>query len=117
MRRRITERKAFVFVVCYAARLSKSSSIQIQFHMHITSIYTLASVILISLISFIGVISFAIQEKNIKKYLLFFVSLSAGTLLGGALLHLLPEAVAETGFTLQISLTALAGIVVFFIVL
>ena len=83
--------------------------------MHIQTVYTLASVIIISLISLIGIVTFSIQEKKIKKYLLVLVSLSAGTLFGGALLHLLPEAVAKNGFTMQIGITALAGIVVFFV--
>ena len=42
------------------------------------------------------------------------VSLSAGTLFGDAFLHLLPEAVEESGFTLTISLTLLAGVITFF---
>tara|TARA_Y100000310_G_scaffold345531_1_gene466069 strand:- start:3990 stop:4637 length:648 start_codon:yes stop_codon:yes gene_type:complete len=46
---------------------------------------------------------------------MFMVSLSAGTLFGGAFLHLLPEAVENTGFTTEISLIILAGIIIFFI--
>ena len=51
----------------------------------------------------------------LEKTLLFLVSISAGTLFGGAFLHLLPEAIEESGFTVQISLLLLAGIVLFFI--
>ena len=47
--------------------------------------------------------------------LLFLVSLSAGTLFGGAFLHLLPETIEESGFGLSVSLTILSGILVFFI--
>ena len=43
------------------------------------------------------------------------VSLSAGTLFGGAFLHLLPETVSELGFTLPVSLLVLGGIISFFI--
>jgi len=43
------------------------------------------------------------------------VSLSAGTLFGGTFLHLLPEAISESGFTTQISLLILAGVLVFFV--
>ncbi len=78
-------------------------------------IYTLLSVIIVSLVSFVGAFSFFLQRGNSKKILLILVSLSAGTLFGGAFLHLLPEAVEKQGFTLQISLLLLAGVVVFFV--
>ncbi len=79
-----------------------------------TVTYTILSVVIVSLVSFIGVISLSFK-KNLDKLLLSLVSLSAGTLFGGAFLHLLPEAVEKAGFTLQVSLTLLAGIVVFFV--
>ena len=79
-----------------------------------TTIYTIFSVIIVSLVSLVGIISLSFK-KNLKCLLLPLVSLSAGTLFGGAFIHLLPEAVEEAGFTLQISLIILAGIVVFFI--
>ncbi len=47
--------------------------------------------------------------------LLLLVSLSAGTLFGGALLHLLPEAIGESGLTISISLLVLGGVVAFFV--
>jgi zinc and cadmium transporter len=76
--------------------------------------YTILSVIIVSLVSLIGIISLGFKN-NLNKLLLPLVSLSAGTLFGGAFLHLLPEAVEKAGFTLQISLTLLSGIVIFFI--
>ena len=77
-------------------------------------LYALGSVVLVSLISLLGVISFSLSEKTIRKYLLVLVSLSAGTLFGGAFLHLLPEVVSEVGFTLSVGLSVLSGILVFF---
>lgn len=77
-------------------------------------IYSLVSVALVSLISFIGVITLSLKPNTLKKILLYLVSLSAGGLLGGAFLHLLPEA-AEAGLTVNLSLYALAGIIFFFI--
>ena len=50
-----------------------------------------------------------------KEVLLLLVSLSAGTLFGGAFLHLLPEAVKRSGFSIRISLLVLAGVLVFFV--
>jgi zinc and cadmium transporter len=76
---------------------------------------TIISVILVSLVSLVGVFSLTFYKKFLTRSLMFMVSLSAGTLFGGAFLHLLPEAVEETGFTTDISLIILSGIVVFFI--
>lgn len=76
---------------------------------------SLISVIIVSLISFAGVFTLAVKEKNLQKVLLFFVSFSAGALFGGAFLHLLPEAVTEYGFGLNISLYLILGILLFFV--
>ncbi len=80
-------------------------------------LYTFASVIIVSFVSLVGILSiFFHKKKNLGKVLMLLVSLSAGTLFGGAFLHILPEVVEESGgFTLEISLTILAGILVFFI--
>ncbi|MFH1598524.1 MAG: ZIP family metal transporter [Patescibacteria group bacterium] len=80
-----------------------------------TWLYTLGSVVVISLISLIGVFSFSVSQEKLKKALLFLVSLSAGGLLGGAFIHLLPEAFEACGTELQLSLYILLGIVIFFI--
>ena len=42
--------------------------------------------------SLIGVITLVMKEKTLHKILILLVSLSAGALIGGAFLHLLPEA-------------------------
>jgi len=75
----------------------------------------LASVILVSLISLVGIAAVLVARKKLSKILIYLVALSAGTLFGGAFFHLLPEA-AEGGFTISISLFAFLGIVVSFIV-
>jgi len=56
-------------------------------------IATLIATILISLIAFAGALTLFLKEKLLNKMLLILVSLSAGALIGGAFLHLLPEAV------------------------
>lgn len=78
-------------------------------------IYSLVSVVLVSLISFIGIITLALNIKRLKGALLFLVSFAAGALLGDAFIHLLPEAVEEFGFGMEISLYLILGILVFFI--
>tara|TARA_Y100000310_G_C20682357_1_gene816718 strand:+ start:1779 stop:2558 length:780 start_codon:yes stop_codon:yes gene_type:complete len=76
--------------------------------------YTLLSVIVVSLISFVGVITLSMKKKVLEKVLILLVSLSAGVLLGDVFLHLIPEA-SQGGLDLQVSLMILVGIVVFFI--
>lgn len=83
--------------------------------MVLTSVYIIISVIIVSLVSFVGALSLVLSKKDLSEILLFLVSLSAGTLLGGALLHLLPEAVEKLGFSLPVSLLTLAGMIAFFI--
>ena len=83
--------------------------------MILTYFYAIISVIIVSLVSIIGVITLSLGEKRLHKILLILVSLSAGTLMGGAFLHLLPEAVGEQGFTLTVSFSILAGVLVFFL--
>jgi zinc and cadmium transporter len=79
-------------------------------------VYAIMSVILVSLISLIGAVTLLMGTKRVERLLLMLVSLSAGTLLGGAFLHLIPEAVEEAGvFSAAIGLLVLAGIAVFFL--
>ena len=77
--------------------------------------YTLASVLIVSLLSFVGIFTLAIKLEKIKKLTMLMVSLSAGTLLGGAILHLMPEAIEESGSTPSVWLSFLFGIILFFI--
>ena len=78
-------------------------------------LYSLVSVIVVSLISLVGVLVFSLKEENLKKILLYLVSFSAGGLFGHAFIHMIPEAVGENGFGLQVSLYILIGIVTSFI--
>jgi zinc and cadmium transporter len=79
-------------------------------------LYSLVSVILVSLLSLVGVLTFSLKEENLKKIVLYLVSFSAGGLFGHAFIHMIPEAVEETGFGLQVSLYILIGIIASFIV-
>src|SRR3989344_3393481 len=76
--------------------------------------YILISVLAVSLISFIGVFTLGLNVKRMRKVLIYLVSLSAGTLLGDAFLHLLPE-ISEEGFAVSSSLLVLGGIGLFFV--
>lgn len=79
-------------------------------------VYALASVALVSLLSFAGILTLVLREKRLKKVLLYLVSFSVGGLLGVAFLHLLPEVVEEAGFGLNVSAYVLLGIVISFLV-
>ena len=78
-------------------------------------VYSLASVIIVSLISFVGIITLLVRQNQLNRILLFLVSFSAGALLGDAFIHLLPEAIISSGFTLPVSLSILTGILLFFV--
>src|SRR3989344_9586597 len=77
-------------------------------------IYTLGSVTIISLISFVGVLALAINVKKLNKIILYLVSFAAGALLGDVFIHLIPQLIKEDNFTLKTSFLALGGIVIFF---
>jgi len=59
----------------------------------------LLSTLLIALIAFVGVFVLFIKRKILDRWILLLVSLSAGTLLGGAFFHLLPESIEVMGET------------------
>lgn len=83
--------------------------------MEIVWFYIFVSVFLVSLISLIGVVAFGVRQEKLKNLLIYFVSFSAGALLGDAFLHLIPEATRKNGFGLEVALCILSGILVFFI--
>jgi len=83
--------------------------------MNITWFYALISVFIVSLVSFVGVLTLSIKQKNLQKILLFLVSFSTGALFGGAFLHLIPEALGSIKSTSLIGSLILVGILIFFI--
>ena len=78
-------------------------------------IYIIPTTFIIALIAFIGIFTLALKERLLNQILLFLVSLSAGALMGGAFLHLLPEAV-ESSTESNIFLFVLIGFILFFII-
>jgi zinc and cadmium transporter len=77
--------------------------------------WIITSTFVVSLIAFIGVFALALREKILEKILLSLVSLASGALLGGAFLHLLPEAVEELNGE-NIFIWALLAFIIFFVV-
>jgi zinc and cadmium transporter len=82
----------------------------------ISWILGIASVILISAVSFTGVLVLWMKDKQLEKILLYLVSFSVGGLFGDAFIHLIPEAIEEGGFGISVSLLILMGILFSFIV-
>lgn len=77
-------------------------------------LYTLVSILLVSLISLIGILTLFTTKKHLSKMLLFLISFSAGALLGDAFIHLIPESF-ESFNPLIVSFSIIGGILVFFI--
>jgi zinc and cadmium transporter len=78
--------------------------------------YALVSVSIISLLSFSGAITLLLKRNVLERILLILVAFSTGALIGDAFIHLLPEAVENSGgFTTQVSLSVFAGILLFFV--
>lgn len=68
---------------------------------------------LMSAIALVGSVSLTLREETLKKLLLPLVALSAGTLLGGALFHMIPASVDKLGNHLSIYIWILIGFALF----
>jgi len=83
-----------------------------------TIIFSLVSVLLVSLVSLAGLVTLSMDEARLRRTATVFISLAVGVLLGDALLHLIPEAFAQRGSAgerVARSLLVLSGILVFFV--
>jgi zinc and cadmium transporter len=74
--------------------------------------YILASILIVSVIAFVGVFTLYLRPKKLEKIIFGLVSFAAGALLGAAFLDLLPEAFERTGK--PVFLYTLIGIVIFY---
>ena len=79
-------------------------------------LYGFISVMIVSIVSFVGVFSLSIGETMLKKYINFFISLAIGALLGDAFIHIIPEAFKSGLNTGTIGILIIAGILLFFII-
>ena len=105
---------AIIIIIILLSLVRYLNEVDFREKMHLI-VYTFISVILVSLVSFVGALTLALQKSKVHSMLLFLVSLAAGALLGDAFLHLLPEAAKKNGFGLSIGLVVLSGVVVFFV--
>lgn len=78
-------------------------------------IQILVATFIISAISLVGIFTLVLRNDWLNKIILVLVALSSGALLGGAFLHLLPEAITELGPSLNVFLYLLLGFCLFFV--
>ena len=72
-------------------------------------LWIIGSSILMCAIALIGVTTLSLKEATLKRLLLPLVALAAGSLLGGAFFHMIPEAVEKTGDDLSVYIYVVAG--------
>ena len=75
-------------------------------------VYPIFAVFLISLISFIGVVTIFLNKKILNKLILVLVAFAAGALLGAAFFELIPESFEAIGNLYWV----VAGVLLFFII-
>ncbi|MDD5730066.1 MAG: ZIP family metal transporter [Candidatus Omnitrophica bacterium] len=73
----------------------------------------LISTFLVSIISLIGVFTLAINDKLLKQIIFCLIGFSAGSLIGSAFLHILPEVLAATS-SISVFYCLILGIIIFF---
>ena len=78
-------------------------------------LYGLISTLVISIIGQIGFFVFILKDNILRKILIFFISFSAGSLIGGAFFHLLPEVIEKRDDVLMVFVWVIAGFCLFFI--
>lgn len=80
--------------------------------------YSIIATFIVSLISFAGILTFLLKDKILDKIVFYLVAISAGSMMGGAFLHLIPEAVENVNGDYgvdQIFIAVLVGFIMFFI--
>lgn len=77
--------------------------------------YTIASVIIVSLISLAGVFFLSLKKEKLEHFLIYLVSFAVGAMLGDVFIHIIPE-LGENGFAASSGMFFLLGIIIFFII-
>ena len=79
-------------------------------------LYAFASVLAVSLVSFVGIFFISLEDRILKKYINFFISLAIGALLGDAFIHMIPEAFSGKINTDLAGVLIIVGILLFFVI-
>ena len=77
--------------------------------------YTILAILLVSAVSLTGILTLSMSRKKLDEIMTYMVSFATGTLFGGALIHLLPEAYENTSNPMAVSLLTIGGLATFFI--
>ncbi len=78
-------------------------------------LWIISATIVVSLISLVGIITLSLKTRLLNKILLILVGFSAGALMGGAFIHLLPESIEESSLSM-VFLFVLVGFSLFFLI-
>lgn len=76
---------------------------------------TLGAVFVVSAIPLSGLLALAVSQRGLDNAMQYLVSFAVGGLLGGAMIHLIPEAFTEFGPGLAMPLAVLGGFIGFFL--
>jgi zinc and cadmium transporter len=80
----------------------------------ITSLlWIIGSSLLMCVLALAGVTTLSLSEKTMQRLLLPLVALSAGSLLGGAFFHMIPESLEKTGADIPVYIYVVAGFAFF----
>lgn len=77
-------------------------------------INSIVSVIIVSLLSFIGIVFLAFKANFLQRIIFILVSFAVGAMFGGAFFHLIPEIYETNHDFLNISVMIIIGILAFF---
>lgn len=79
-----------------------------------TLIWIIGATVVVSLLSLVGVFALYLSESFFKRIIIPLVALSAGALLGGAFLHIIPEITEGANGSIEIYFWILIGFALFF---
>lgn len=80
-----------------------------------TLLWIILATFALSAVSLIGAFTLVIKESILKRLTIPLVAFSAGALIGGALLHLIPESISMTGDIISSMLWVIVGFTLFLI--
>lgn len=78
-------------------------------------IYALLAASVVGLLSFSGALSLAVKADKLNKILIYLVSFAAGSMIGAAFFHMLPEVIESSGKILPVFIFVLVGFSLFFV--
>ncbi len=84
--------------------------------MIINYFYAFIGVAIVSLVSFVGVVTLLLKEDALDKYINFLISLAIGALLGDAFIHLIPESFNSNLNESLVGILIIGGILIFFVI-